>query len=63
MALPKRRHSRTRGRLRRTGDALDMPTIARCPECGAAVQPHTACKSCGAYQGKRNVIKARTQSK
>lgn len=63
MSLPKRRHSHTRGRLRRTGDALTKPSLVRCPECGAAIQAHCACAACGAYAGKRNVIKPRISSK
>lgn len=57
MSLPKRRHSKTRGRKRRTGDALGRPTLTRCAECGATIQPHRACAKCGAYKGKRDVIK------
>jgi len=61
MSLPKRRHSKTRGRLRRTGDALGLSEIMACPECGAAIEPHRACKKCGAFGTKRNVIKVKRE--
>ena len=45
MPLPKRRHSKTRGRKRRTHYKLDDPTRAVCPQCRTemvhvAVTPH-----------------------
>ena len=55
MALPKRRHSRTRTRIRRSHDALDAPTISTCSECGEPKLPHRLCSGCGSYKG-RSVI-------
>ena len=34
MPLPKRRHSKTRGRKRRTHYKLAAPTRSVCPHCG-----------------------------
>ncbi|MBL4889326.1 MAG: 50S ribosomal protein L32 [Candidatus Lindowbacteria bacterium] len=61
MALPKRRQSKARSRKRRTGKGLPAPTLNRCSECGVMIQPHTACSKCGAYKGKRQVIKVSNQ--
>ncbi|PIE55674.1 MAG: 50S ribosomal protein L32 [Desulfobulbus propionicus] len=55
MALPKRRHSRSRTRLRRSHDALTGPAVGSCPECGEPKMPHQLCSGCGVYKGK-NII-------
>lgn len=53
MALPKRRHSRTRGRKRRTNWKLSMPNVVACPHCHQARLPHHICPSCGYYDGRK----------
>lgn len=55
MALPKRRHSRSRTRQRRAHDSLDRPSVSKCPECGEPKMLHQLCGGCGVYKGK-NVI-------
>lgn len=52
MALPKRRHSRSRTRQRRAHDALSKPRVSTCPECGEPKEPHRLCGSCGKYRGR-----------
>jgi len=52
MALPKRRHSRSRTRKRRSHDFLTAPNVGRCPECGEAKMPHQLCSGCGTYKGR-----------
>ncbi len=52
MALPKRRHSRSRTRQRRAHDSLKKPAIALCAECGEPKMPHRLCGSCGSYKGR-----------
>ncbi|MCP4704347.1 MAG: 50S ribosomal protein L32 [candidate division Zixibacteria bacterium] len=52
MALPKRRHSRARGRKRRTNWKLDAPTIVDCSQCHQPKLPHHICPSCGYYKGE-----------
>ncbi|MCK5231059.1 MAG: 50S ribosomal protein L32 [Desulfobulbaceae bacterium] len=56
MALPKRRHSHSRTRKRRSHDALTPPNVANCPECGEPKLPHRLCAGCGTYKG-RTVIR------
>lgn len=51
MANPKRRISKTRRDKRRAHDALAMPAISKCPQCGESKQPHRVCPSCGTYRG------------
>ncbi|MGQ9454743.1 MAG: 50S ribosomal protein L32 [Armatimonadota bacterium] len=52
MALPKRRHSNQRTRLRRTHYKLTVPTLTECPRCHEPTLPHHACLSCGFYNGR-----------
>lgn len=47
MAHPKRRQSKTRTAKRRTHDKAVMPTLAKCPNCGAWHIYHTVCGDCG----------------
>jgi large subunit ribosomal protein L32 len=53
MAHPKRRHSSTRGRKRRTGWTLDAPNVIKCDHCGQARLPHHICHHCGFYDGRQ----------
>jgi large subunit ribosomal protein L32 len=55
MAVPKRRHSYSRTRKRRSHDALTAPNIVGCPKCGEPKLPHRLCGSCGTYKD-RSVI-------
>jgi large subunit ribosomal protein L32 len=52
MPNPKRRHSKSRKRLRRTHDALSAPTLTRCSKCNATKRPHSVCDNCGYYGGQ-----------
>jgi large subunit ribosomal protein L32 len=53
MALPKRRHSRTRGRKRRTNWKVALPNVSECPQCHNPKLPHHICPSCGYYKGRQ----------
>jgi large subunit ribosomal protein L32 len=50
MPLPKRRHSRTRGKKRRTHYKMAVPTRSVCPQCRKL--PHQICPHCGFYKGR-----------
>ncbi len=50
MALPKRKHSHSRTRKRRTHQIIEMPDLAVCPECGNLKLPHFVCPHCGYYK-------------
>ena len=55
MAVPKRRHSHTRGKKRRTHWKLASPGLTNCAHCGAPRLPHRICASCGFYKGEEIV--------
>ena len=52
MAVPKRRHSRTRSKKRRSHDAISLARTVECPQCHEPKLPHHACPSCGTYKGR-----------
>lgn len=56
MPNPKRRHSKSRSRKRRTHDALTPVGFSACPQCQAPKLPHRVCPNCGYYDG-RQVLK------
>jgi large subunit ribosomal protein L32 len=51
MPKVKHRHSKSRGRKRRTHYKADAPTLSKCPQCGKAKKPHHVCPYCGYYRG------------
>lgn len=55
MAVPKRRHSRTRGKKRRTGWKLAVPSVHPCSHCSQPKRPHRICPNCGYYDGEEIV--------
>lgn len=62
MALPKRRHSKTRGRKRRTHWKLNSLGLAPCPQCKQPKLPHRVCRVCGYYDG-RTVVEIKVKEK
>jgi len=55
MPNPKRRHSKQRGRLRRTFYKVKTKNLSKCPQCGKQKLPHRICQFCGYYKGKECV--------
>ncbi|MCH7759901.1 50S ribosomal protein L32 [candidate division TA06 bacterium] len=60
MPVPKRRHSKSRGRKRRTHWKLESPNLSLCPNCQKPKLPHRVCPQCGYYKG-REVIPPRPE--
>lgn len=57
MAVPFRKVSKTRKRMRRSHNALTAVGTTTCPNCGEAIKPHRVCPKCGFYKGKEEVKK------
>ena len=56
MALPVKKHSKSRSKKRRGGKGLEKVMTVKCSNCETPKQPHVACANCGDYKGK-SVIK------
>ncbi|WP_084696251.1 50S ribosomal protein L32 [Salisaeta longa] len=57
MAVPKRRHSKSRSRKRRSQyyNELKAPQLMECNNCGHPKVMHRACPECGYYRGRQVV--------
>ena len=55
MPLPKQRHSKARGRRRRTHWKITANSLIACPQCKQPRVPHRVCKVCGYYDGRQVV--------
>ena len=56
MPNPKRRHSKARGRKRRTHYKATAPAIAACANCGEMKMNHKVCPACGFYDGRSVIL-------
>lgn len=61
MAVPFRKTSKTRKRMRRTHYKISANELTKCPNCGEAIRPHRVCPTCGVYDGKK-VIETQEQA-
>jgi len=52
VAVPKRKKSKSKSRMRRSHDAIGVPNLRPCPKCGAYTLPHRVCPECNYYNGK-----------
>jgi len=57
MAVPQRRISKTRKRLRRTHFKLQVTGVSVCSHCGEVIRSHVVCPHCGYYNGKQVIKK------
>ncbi len=55
MAVPARKVSKTRKRMRRTHYKLSAKPVTKCDKCGAIRRPHRVCNACGNYKGKEEL--------
>ena len=55
MAVPKRKTSPSKRNMRRSHDALKVPTFLECKNCGELRIPHNLCAACGHYNGREVV--------
>ncbi len=62
MALPKRRHSKSRRNKRRTHQKLVNPVFFICPQCKRQKLSHQICPYCGYYRG-RKIIEIKEKKK
>lgn len=55
MAVPFRRTSKMKKRMRQSHSALSIPGMIVCPNCGELTLSHRACSNCGFYKSKQVV--------
>lgn len=55
MAVPKKKTSKAKKKMRRSHHAISAPSYSTCSNCGATKQPHRVCLECG-YYGDRQVL-------
>ena len=53
MAVPFRKISKTRGRMRRTHYKIVANGLVKCSNCGEMIRPHRVCPECGFYKGEQ----------
>lgn len=57
MAVPFRKVSKTRKRMRRSHNALESVNLFECPNCKTLIKAHRVCPKCGMYKGKQVIKK------
>ena len=55
MAVPKKKTSQSRMKMRRSHDALVPVNYVSCSNCGSDKLPHHVCPVCGYYNGRQVV--------
>jgi large subunit ribosomal protein L32 len=55
MAVPKRRKTRSKMRMRRAHWRTEAPAYSSCPQCRQPKLPHRVCRNCGYYAGRQVV--------
>jgi len=64
MAHPKRQHSHSRTRKKRTHMIVKVPTLSACPQCKNLKPCYAVCPFCGYYKGRKIlIIKEKTKKK
>ena len=54
-AVPFRKVSKTRKRMRRSHNAMELPGMTKRRSSGEVIKPHKVCSNCGSYKGKKVV--------
>ncbi len=54
-ALPKRKPSHSKTRIRRQTKKATVPALIKCESCGEMKRAGFVCKNCGKYKGKKLV--------
>ncbi len=57
MAVPKRKLSKRRSRMRASHHALSPRGLSTCSRCNYERPPHRVCPNCGFYDGREVVAK------
>ncbi len=55
MAVPKKKKSKMRVRMRKGQVKAEVAQVGACPNCGAPKRTHRVCPECGYYKGRQVV--------
>ncbi|MFC1770288.1 50S ribosomal protein L32 [Candidatus Margulisiibacteriota bacterium] len=61
MAVPKKRRSKSKKRIKRACWKVEAPNLKTCSKCSAPIVPHQVCPECGDYKG-REVVQIKQKS-
>ncbi|MBI2012702.1 50S ribosomal protein L32 [Candidatus Curtissbacteria bacterium] len=61
--LPKKKHAKSRTRKRKAAISLELPNLAKCPNCQNLKLPHRACPNCGYVRPKETKTKSEHEEK
>lgn len=53
MAVPRKKVTNSKRKMRRSHDAIRSPAFQECSNCGELHRPHHVCPSCGYYSGRQ----------
>ncbi|MBR2427555.1 MAG: 50S ribosomal protein L32 [Lentisphaeria bacterium] len=53
MAVPKRKKSKMKRRIRQAANRYEGVQANYCTQCGEPAAPHAVCRHCGSYKGKQ----------
>ncbi|MDR1365266.1 MAG: 50S ribosomal protein L32 [Holosporales bacterium] len=56
VAVPKKKTSKSKVRMRRSHDHIKPAGVSYCKMCGKACLPHHICGSCNTYNGRRVLV-------
>ena len=63
MAVPKKRRSKSKRRIKRALWKAAVPNLHKCSNCGSYGLSHHVCMTCGHYKGRQVIkIKVKTPS-
>ncbi len=55
MAVPKKKRSKSKKRIKKACWKIVMPNLRPCPNCESLTASHMVCSNCGFYKGRQVV--------
>lgn len=63
MAVPKKRRSKSKKRIKKSSWKIERPALTTCTQCQAVIPTHQTCPACGFYKGRQIItIKAKKET-
>jgi large subunit ribosomal protein L32 len=55
MAVPKKRRSKSKKRIKKACWKIEVPNLRPCPKCKSLTNSHQICPECGFYKDKQYI--------